>query len=168
MDPYQASSDAPQTATDDPMTVDATHPVPPGANLIAATVEPPPHKSTKIEVTELKDPEVKDFGWNVPPRQVPAPLVHGLGNEDIYTLIRRFNKASRLPKVFVLEKRLICGQQVFHVKAVPHDPGLLDLEVSEEEEFSPDKLRATLERIYMTVVCVIRVCDPETLELVFG
>ena len=44
-------------------------------------------------------------------------------------------------------------QQIFHVKAVPHDPELLDLEASENEEFSPDKLRAALERLYMTVVC---------------
>ena len=41
------------------------------------------------------------------------------------------------------------------MKAVPHDPGLLDLEVAEEEEFSPDKLRATLERLYMTVVSLL-------------
>lgn len=27
--------------------------------------------------------------------------------------------------------------------------------MSENEEFSPDKLRATLERFYMTVVCLI-------------
>ncbi|KAI0697567.1 hypothetical protein BC835DRAFT_1270194 [Cytidiella melzeri] len=127
-------SNAPVTTSLDPTTTTDTTPAPIGANLIAATVEPRPHESTKIEVTELKDPEVKDFGWNSPPRQVPSPLVHGLGNEDIYTLVRRFNK------------------QIFHVKAVPHDPGLLDLEVSEEEEFSPDKLRATLERLYMTVI----------------
>ena len=51
------------------------------------------------------------------------------------------------------ERLTLSVQSVFHVKAVPHDPGLLDLEVAEEEEFSPDKLRATLERLYMTVVC---------------
>ena len=52
----------------------------------------------------------------------------------------------------MLEWLTLLLQSVFHVKAVPHDPGLLDLEVAEEEEFSPDKLRATLERLYMTVV----------------
>ena len=39
------------------------------------------------------------------------------------------------------------------MKAVEQVPGLLDLEVSENEEFSPDKLRATLERFYVDVVC---------------
>lgn len=44
-------------------------------------------------------------------------------------------------------------QQVFNVRAIPSPPpGVLDLEISENEEFSPDKLRATLERLYITVV----------------
>ncbi|KAI0094314.1 hypothetical protein BDY19DRAFT_901530 [Irpex rosettiformis] len=136
MDPYQATSDASnplQTTDEHPTTMNENTSASLGTNLIAASEEPRPHESTKVEVTELKDPEVRDFGWNSPPRQVPSPLVHGLGNEDIYTLVRRFNK------------------QIFHVKAAPHDPELLDLEVSENEEFSPDKLRATLERLYMTV-----------------
>ena len=30
-------------------------------------------------------------------------------------------------------------------------PGNLDLNIADEEEFSPDKLRATMERLYMTV-----------------
>lgn len=44
-------------------------------------------------------------------------------------------------------------QQIFQVRAVDNVPGLLDLELAEDEEFSPDKLRATLERFYMDVVC---------------
>ena len=42
---------------------------------------------------------------------------------------------------------------MYHVKAthvVP--PGGLDLEIAEEDEFSPDKLRANIERLYMTVI----------------
>lgn len=31
-------------------------------------------------------------------------------------------------------------------------PGGLDLNIADEDEFSPDKLRATIERLYMTVV----------------
>ncbi|KAF7793797.1 hypothetical protein EIP86_004918 [Pleurotus ostreatoroseus] len=108
--------------------------VPAGSeSLIAPTIEPPPHKSTKVEVTQLKDPEVKDFGWNSKPHAVPSPLIKGIPNDDLFTLIRRFNK------------------QIFHVKAIEAPDDLLDLEVSENEEFSPDKLRATLERLYMTV-----------------
>ena len=46
-------------------------------------------------------------------------------------------------------------QQIQHVREIlPPPPGFLDLEISEDEEFSPDKLRANLERLYMTVVRV--------------
>lgn len=31
-------------------------------------------------------------------------------------------------------------------------PGSLDLNIADEDEFSPDKLRSTIERLYMTVV----------------
>ena len=31
-------------------------------------------------------------------------------------------------------------------------PGNLDLNIADEEEFSPDKLRANVERLYMTVI----------------
>lgn len=61
-------------------------------SLIAPTIEPPPHKSTKVEVTQLKDPEVRDFGWNSKPHAVPSPLIKGTPNDDLFTLIRRFNK----------------------------------------------------------------------------
>ena len=70
-------------------------PAPVGESLIAPTVEPPAHESTRVEVTQLKDPEVKDFGWNSKPDAVPSPLVYGLSNEDLYALIRRFNKVRR-------------------------------------------------------------------------
>lgn len=42
---------------------------------------------------------------------------------------------------------------MYHVKAVAEDPpGGLDLNVVDEEEFSSDKLRSNIERLYMTVV----------------
>lgn len=42
---------------------------------------------------------------------------------------------------------------MYHVKAIDYPPpGGLDLNISDEEEFSPDKLRGNLERLYMTVV----------------
>ncbi|KAI0418262.1 hypothetical protein F5X98DRAFT_386477 [Xylaria grammica] len=86
-------------------------------------------------VQHPRDDEVVDLGWNERKEKIPAPLVGGLGNEDLWVLIRRFNK------------------QMYHVKEVPCSvPGDLDLNISDEEEFSPDKLRATMERFYMTVV----------------
>jgi hypothetical protein len=36
--------------------------------------------------------EVRDLGWNEEPEDVPVPLVGGLPNEELWTLIRRFNK----------------------------------------------------------------------------
>ncbi|CCM00052.1 uncharacterized protein FIBRA_02078 [Fibroporia radiculosa] len=106
------------------------------ANVVAQTVEPPPDPELSTDAQlELKDPEVRDVGWNKDLGHLPPTLVNGLTNEDIFTLIRRFNK------------------QIYHVKAIlDPPPGQLDLELSEDEEFSPDKLRAHLERLYMTVI----------------
>lgn len=42
---------------------------------------------------------------------------------------------------------------MYHVKALPEAPiSNLDLNIADEEEFSPDKLRANVERLYMTVI----------------
>jgi hypothetical protein len=79
--------------------------------------------------------DVKNLGWNEPPEKVLAPLVGGLRNDELWALIRRFNK------------------QVYHVKATTHTPpGGLDLNVAAEDEFSPDKLRSKVERLYMTII----------------
>lgn len=81
------------------------------------------------------DVEVKNLGWNETAAQVPSPLVGGLGNEELWALIRRFDK------------------QIFHVKSIPEPPlAELDLNIAEEEEFSPDKFRAQIERLYMTII----------------
>lgn len=40
--------------------------------------------------------EVLDLGWNEKKEDIPAPLVGGLQNEDLWMLVRRFNKV-RLP-----------------------------------------------------------------------
>ncbi|KAK6812134.1 hypothetical protein RU639_012080 [Aspergillus parasiticus] len=76
--------------------------------------------------------EVTDVGWGHSPQ---GRIVAGLSNEDLWMLIRRFNK------------------QIYYVKAVPDAPlQRLDLNRAEDEHFSPDKLRATLERFYTTIV----------------
>ncbi|KAK1757043.1 hypothetical protein QBC47DRAFT_443784 [Echria macrotheca] len=80
------------------------------------------------------DTEVQDLGWNEPKQEIAAPLVGGIGNEELWMLIRRFDK------------------QIYSVKETTYPvPGGLDLNVADEEEFSPDKLRANIERFYMTV-----------------
>lgn len=40
--------------------------------------------------------EVRDLGWNDHPSDVPTPLVGGLPNEELWTLIRRFNKVGEV------------------------------------------------------------------------
>lgn len=77
---------------------------------------------------------VKNLGWNEHPKEIPG-LVGGLDNDDLWALVRRFNK------------------QMYHVKATK-EPLLagLDLNIADEDEFSPDKLRANVERLYMTVI----------------
>ncbi|KAJ7054900.1 hypothetical protein C8F01DRAFT_1322399 [Mycena amicta] len=83
---------------------------------------------------EGHDAEVMDLGWNQHPANVAKPLIGGLENEELWLLIRRFNK------------------QMYHVKEYPYPlPGKLDINIADEEEFSPDKLRASLERLYVTV-----------------
>ncbi|QIW95700.1 hypothetical protein AMS68_001218 [Peltaster fructicola] len=80
------------------------------------------------------DAEVQDLGWNEPKEKVAQPLVGGMDNEELWLLVRRFNK------------------QMYHVKEYPYPlPNNLDLNIADEEEFSPDKLRASIERLYMTV-----------------
>ncbi|KAJ6083037.1 hypothetical protein N7467_007172 [Penicillium canescens] len=79
--------------------------------------------------------EITNIGWGVSPNVIEEPLVAGLSNEDLWMLIRRFDK------------------QVYRVKAVPEAPlQNLDLTRTDDDEFSPDKLRATMERFYITVV----------------
>ncbi|KAI9851612.1 MAG: hypothetical protein M1838_003206 [Thelocarpon superellum] len=93
------------------------------------------HEEKGTAQEDHDESEVKDLGWNQHVDQVPAPLVGGLPNEEVWTLVRRFNK------------------QMYHVKATPTaPPGGLDLNIAEDEEFSPDKLRSNIERLYMTVI----------------
>lgn len=40
--------------------------------------------------------EVVNLGWNEPEQAVPKPLVGGLPNEDLWMLVRRFNKVLNM------------------------------------------------------------------------
>lgn len=42
------------------------------------------------------DLEVKNLGWNEPKEVIPAPLVGGMGNEELWLLVRRFNKVCAM------------------------------------------------------------------------
>lgn len=117
----------------------------------ATTLQDAPTESHAMAVADYDDkgmaqqdhgePEVTDLGWHDGLENVPAPLVVGLSNDHLFTLIRRFNK------------------QMYHVKAIDTPPpGGLDLNISDEEEFSPDKLRGNLERLYITVIVGLMSC----------
>ncbi|KGO77559.1 Protein of unknown function DUF3292 [Penicillium italicum] len=80
-------------------------------------------------------PRPPNTQWKTSGRNVEETLAKGLSNEDLWMLIRRFNK------------------QIYHVKAV-HDTAALNLDLNrtENEQFPPEKLRMTLERFYISVV----------------
>ncbi|KAK8070252.1 hypothetical protein PG994_006868 [Apiospora phragmitis] len=113
--------------------------------------------------------DVLDLGWNEKKERIAAPLVGGLGNEDLWLLVRRFNKVRLKKKNDVraalrAEPRKVkpCPyntsnflslHQLYHVKeSTKAVPGNLDLNIADEEEFSPDKLRAQIERLYTEVI----------------
>ncbi|KAF5626721.1 uncharacterized protein FTJAE_9578 [Fusarium tjaetaba] len=76
--------------------------------------------------------EVQDVGWGDDQIRPEDYAVDGIKNEDIWLLVRRFNK------------------RVFHLKHAPNHPeDEMDFNVAEEEQFSPNKLRAQIERLYM-------------------
>ncbi|CDR87720.1 uncharacterized protein SPSC_03491 [Sporisorium scitamineum] len=80
------------------------------------------------------EPELDDLGWSEEPN-VPIPVLHGMKNESLWLLVRRFNK------------------QTYRVKALPDAKDRdFDMYISNKEEFQPDKLKATFERVYVDVV----------------
>lgn len=68
------------------------------------TLTEKPTESHALAVEAAKDPEQKgaaqvdhgeevvDLGWNEPEQAIASPLVGGLSNEDLWVLVRRFNK----------------------------------------------------------------------------
>jgi hypothetical protein len=79
------------------------------------------------------DPGLADLGWSEDPK-VPIPVLHGMTNETIWQLVRRFNK------------------QTYHAKRLDEPPqGGIDMNIADKDAFTPDKLRSTLERIYLSV-----------------
>ncbi|KAL9062719.1 MAG: hypothetical protein Q9157_008688 [Trypethelium eluteriae] len=103
----------------------------PTASHALATAE---HEE-KGAAQQSHEAEVVDLGWRAAKQEVPEPLVEKMPNDELWVLIRRFNK------------------QMYHVKEYPYAvPGNLDLQIADEEEFSPDKLRSNVERLYMTVI----------------
>ena len=51
-----------------------------------------PDEDEKGVAEESHDDEVRDLGWNEPQAKIPSPLVGGIDNEELWLLVRRFNK----------------------------------------------------------------------------
>lgn len=74
-------------------------------NGSGATLQDAPTMSHSVAVADHDDkgmaqldhgePEVMDLGWHEALDNVPTPLVAGLSNEQLFMLIRRFNKVRR-------------------------------------------------------------------------
>ena len=86
----------------------------------------PPHGYDTASITDL--------GWHEDPENIEH-LVDGISNDEVFKLIRRFNKV------------------VWFLKDGSNVPASgIDLEVAPEQEFAPNKMRAQLERFYIDVV----------------
>jgi hypothetical protein len=49
-----------------------------------------------------QDNDVRDLGWNEKKQHVAEPLVGGMDNEELWMLIRRFNKACTCPCYYLI------------------------------------------------------------------
>lgn len=61
--------------------------------LAMKAAQEPEELETPKGVAQLDhDADVLNLGWNEPESVIPKPLVGGLPNEELWVLIRRFNK----------------------------------------------------------------------------
>jgi hypothetical protein len=66
------------------------HPTESHALAMEAARNPEQKGAAQVEHGE----EVVNLGWNEPQEAVSNPLVGGLSNDDLWVLVRRFNKVS--------------------------------------------------------------------------
>ena len=57
--------------------------------VLPTTVEAPALGQGDSERAD--DPDLEDLGWSKDPK-IPVPILHGMSNEDLWILVRRFNK----------------------------------------------------------------------------
>ena len=97
----------------------------------ATSIEPHPHiahlqNSDDTDDANQPEPGLANLGWaeaEHDPSAIQAPLVKGVANEDLFILIRRFDKT------------------ITHLRSIPRVTSVrkLDLDDSHDQEFSPDK-----------------------------
>ncbi len=143
-----------------------------------AEEEGPVSKNTKTSWSEstaaasavdrLQEAGTDDLGWNDFDAKTPIPVLHGMRNDDLWLLVRRFNKQTYHVKrlydqniehgkhpepsaedLTSKRKRRLLKRRA---KAQSKLLNQLDLNISDKESFSPEKLRSTLERSYITIV----------------
>ncbi|KAF5589340.1 hypothetical protein FPCIR_6786 [Fusarium pseudocircinatum] len=110
-----------------------------GSTTLHTSVQHEPLRHDAAEKAKedvIPDPaEVQDVGWDDDHIRPEDFAIDGVKNEDIWLLVRRFNK------------------RVFHLKHAPsHPEDEMDFNVAQEEQFSPNKLRAQIERLYMGAI----------------
>ncbi|KAF4594847.1 hypothetical protein GQ602_000460 [Ophiocordyceps camponoti-floridani] len=107
--------------------------------LAAESIRSDPVDLRGASQTEHHEVEVKDLGWNeTSDRHVPRQVLGGIDNHHLWTLMRRFDKF------------------VFRVRSIGDEPATrLDMDVADDDDFSPEKLRATVERLYVSVLVPI-------------
>lgn len=113
-----------------------------------------------IDPDRLKEKGTADIGWDNLDGETPVPLLPGLRNDGLWLLERRFNKQTfRVRRLYAQNQdpSLIASdgdaakraeEEAKQRKAIEQ----LDFNIGAEEQFSPEKLRATLERVYMTII----------------
>lgn len=95
--------------------------------------DPNNHVTHKGSRAERGTPEDRNLDWNTHAAR-SQPFSDSVTNEDAWTLIRRFNK------------------QVFCVRSIAERPlTALDMNNASVYDTSPERLRAHIERLYMTV-----------------
>jgi hypothetical protein len=58
---------------------------------LSTTVEAP--ALSKGDPERAEDPDLEDLGWSKDPK-IPVPVLHGMNNEELWILVRRFNKVT--------------------------------------------------------------------------
>lgn len=99
--------DSTQPVTDpDKQEVATALPDEPTLSHALAMAEPEEKGAAQVE----HDEEVINLGWNEPPSQIANPLVGGLLNEDLWVLVRRFNKVNQIIRTGIPRANLKCSK----------------------------------------------------------
>ena len=97
---YEEIGNTPSTSSGTPELVEASTLPTESHQLANAPVDEEEEKGV-AQLAHNDAAEVKDLGWNDHPDDVPSPLVGGMQNEELWTLIRRFNKVTLIPLFLV-------------------------------------------------------------------